>query len=124
MGLFRTRSGPYLASDRSDGTFAQFADAKTLLSDNAYLIGRDIRSGRPGDLIFFRLLETDSQYHSMIITGDQGEWVVYHTGPIDQHRGEMRRVLLADLLRHPDPRWRPMPSNPNFLGVYRWNILR
>ena len=21
-------------------------------------------------------------------------------------------------------RWRPEPSNPNFLGVYRWNILR
>jgi hypothetical protein len=35
----------------------------------------------------------------------------------------MRRVLLADLLHHPDPRWRPTPSNPNFLGVYRWNIL-
>jgi uncharacterized protein YfaT (DUF1175 family) len=33
-------------------------------------------------------------------------------------------VLLADLLHHPDPRWRPEPSNPNFLGVYRWNILR
>jgi hypothetical protein len=27
-------------------------------------------------------------------------------------------------MQHPDPRWRPTPSNPNFLGVYRWNILR
>jgi hypothetical protein len=123
-GLFRTRPGPFVSTDRTDGTFAQFADAKTLLADNAYFIGRDIRSGRPGDLIFYRLLERDSQYHSMIVTGEQGEWVVYHTGPIDKHRGEMRRVLLADLLRHPDPRWRPVPANPNFLGVYRWNILR
>jgi uncharacterized protein len=28
------------------------------------------------------------------------------------------------LLHHPDPRWRPLKENANFLGVYRWNILR
>jgi len=27
-------------------------------------------------------------------------------------------------LHHPDARWRPLPENTNFLGVYRWNILR
>jgi hypothetical protein len=31
---------------------------------------------------------------------------------------------MAELLDHPDARWRPINSNPNFLGVYRWNILR
>jgi len=124
LGLFRTRPGPYLPSDASDDTFAQFADAKTLISSNTFWVSRDLSAARPGDLIFFRLLETDSQYHSMVISGTHSEWVVYHTGPIDKHSGEMRRVLLADLLRHPDPRWRPTPSNPNFLGVYRWNILR
>lgn len=122
--LFRTRPGPFHSSDLTDGTFAQFADARTLYSANAFLLGRDLHMARPGDLIFYRVLEGDSQYHSMVITGEQGEWVVYHTGPISGRRGEMRRVLLADLLRHPDPRWRPTPSNPNFLGVYRWNILR
>lgn len=122
--LFRTRAGPFHPADLTDGTFAQFADAKTLHADNTYLLGRDLHIARPGDLIFYRVLETDSQYHSMIITGEQGEWVVYHTGPIDGHPGEMRRVLLADLIHHPDPRWRPVPNNPNFLGVYRWNILR
>src|SRR5690349_21968790 len=25
---------------------------------------------------------------------------------------------------HPSPRWRPVAGNPNFLGVYRWNVLR
>jgi uncharacterized protein YfaT (DUF1175 family) len=124
LGLFRTRPGAYLPSDDSDGTFAQFADAKTLISSNTFWLSRDLSAARPGDLIFFRQLETDSQYHSMIVTGEHSEWVVYHTGPINKHPGEMRRVLLADLLRHPDPRWRPVPSNPNFLGVYRWNILR
>jgi uncharacterized protein YfaT (DUF1175 family) len=36
----------------------------------------------------------------------------------------MRRLLVSDLLHHPDARWRPLPENTNFLGVYRWNILR
>jgi uncharacterized protein YfaT (DUF1175 family) len=122
-GLFRTHPGPFVVSDVTDGTFAQFADAKTLIAANTFFVSRDLSAARPGDLIFFRLLETDSQYHSMVVT-TQGKWVVYHTGPIDNHSGEMRRVLLADLMQHPDPRWRPTPSNPNFLGVYRWNILR
>lgn len=122
--LFRTTPGPYLPSDLADTTFTQFADAKTLLTDNAYLRSRDLHTARPGDLIFYRLFEDNSQYHSMVITGTHSEWVIYHTGPINHHQGEMRRVLLADLLNHPDPRWRPTPSNPNFLGIYRWNILR
>jgi uncharacterized protein len=54
--------------------------------------------------------------------------VVYYTGPIrrssgKQGKGEMRRLLVSDLLYHPDARWRPLPENTNFLGVYRWNIL-
>jgi len=122
--LFRTRPGPFVPSDLAGGAFTQFADARTLLSDNAYLLSRSLRAARPGDLIFYRQFQENSQYHSMIVTGDQGEWVVYHTGPMDGHPGEMRRVLLSDLLHHPNPRWRPQPSNPNFLGVYRWNILR
>lgn len=123
-GLFRVRSGPFVAGDLHTGAFAEFADAKTLLTDNAFLLGRDLRAARAGDLLFFHQLEGNSQYHSMIVTGERGEWVVYHTGPIDGHKGEMRRVLLADLLRHPDARWRPVASNPNFMGVYRWNLLR
>jgi uncharacterized protein YfaT (DUF1175 family) len=31
---------------------------------------------------------------------------------------------LEDLLRFPEPEWRPLAENPNFLGVFRWNILR
>jgi uncharacterized protein YfaT (DUF1175 family) len=31
---------------------------------------------------------------------------------------------MTDLLHHPDLRWRPVVDNSNFLGVYRWNILR
>jgi uncharacterized protein len=50
--------------------------------------------------------------------------VVYHTGPIGKDPGEIRRVSIPDLLHHPSPRWRPVTGNSNFLGVFRWNILR
>jgi uncharacterized protein YfaT (DUF1175 family) len=64
----------------------------------------------------------------MILTGPAHNWAVYDTGPIGdgrtQVRGEVRRVALEDLMHHPDARWRPVPGNSNFLGVYRWNVLR
>jgi uncharacterized protein len=132
--LFRVRPGPFLPEDLGNGSFAQFADARTLMERNTYLVGRDFRLARPGDLIFYRQLDQNSPYdvpgatphhspfHSMIFCGESG--VVYHTGPIHQGKGEMRRLLLSDLLHHPDARWRPLPENANFLGVYRWNILR
>jgi len=122
--LFRTRRGRYEPEQSTDGTFSQFADAKTLMTANAFPVSRRVEDARPGDIIFYRQLEQDSEYHSMILTGERGEWVVYHTGPIGAGKGEMRRMLLADLLRHPDVRWRPVPDNSNFLGVYRWKILR
>jgi uncharacterized protein len=132
--LFRVLPGPFDRADLDNGSFAQFADAQTLMLRNTYRIGRELRLARPGDLIFYRQLDQDSPYdvpgaprshspfHSMIVCGDQG--VVYHTGPIRNGKGEMRRMLLSDLLDHPDARWRPLPENENFLGVYRWNILR
>jgi len=123
-GLFRVRPGPFEEGDESNGAFAQFADAHSLMSWNAYRVGRALRAAKPGDLIFFRQLEQNSPYHSMVITGRDADWVVYHTGPIGKGKGEMRRMRIADLLRHPDARWRPVAENSNFLGVFRWNLLR
>jgi uncharacterized protein len=133
--LFRVQAGPATESDARDGAFAEFADAKTLKSLSTHFISRDIRDARAGDLLFYRQLETDEPYHSMIYVGQsiwipepmsdwRGAVVVYHTGPIGGAPGEMRRVTLAELLDHPSPRWRPIAGNSNFLGVYRWNILR
>lgn len=127
--LFRTREGAFDPSDISDGTFAEFADAKTLIAANSHLLTRDVRLVQPGDLLFFRQFEQSSQFHSMIFIGpshfgEGRDWVVYHTGPNGKWSGEMRRVHLQALLAHPDARWRPEIKNPNFLGVYRWNILR
>ncbi len=123
-GMFRVREGAYSPGDATSGAFAQFADARSLWRYNTFLLSRNVSAARPGDLLFFRQFEQNSPYHSMIVTGTGQQWAVYHTGPIGSGPGEMRRVLLRDLLGHPDPRWRPISSNSNFLGVYRWNILR
>lgn len=133
--LFRIRPGKFQPADLRDGTFAEFADAKTLKDFNSYLVSRDIRDARPGDLLFYRQLEQDTPFHSMIFIGkspwqpesdpaNDADIVVYHTGPIGGAPGEMRRVTAAELLQHPSPRWRPTAGNSNFLGVFRWNILR
>ena len=125
LALFRVRSGAFAASDLDDGAFAQFADAKTLVERDAFLVSRDVRAALPGDLLFYRQFEHASPWHSMIVTrGGSGGEVVYDTGPDHGTPGELRRVLIADLLEHPEPEWRPVAGNPNFLGVYRWNILR
>lgn len=124
-GLFRVLPGAFEPTDATDGTFAQFADAKTLVERNAHFVSRDVRQAEPGDLLFYRQFGQSSPWHSMIVveTGPEAR-VVYDTGPDHGQPGELRRVSLADLLDHPEPQWRPLPGNPNFLGVYRWNILR
>jgi uncharacterized protein YfaT (DUF1175 family) len=123
--LFRVRPGSFEPADLSNGAFEQFADAKTLVERNAYFISRDVREAQPGDLLFYRQFGQSSPWHSMIVAeaGARAR-VVYHTGTDHGSPGEMRRVLLTELLDHPQPQWRPVVQNPNFLGVYRWNILR
>jgi uncharacterized protein YfaT (DUF1175 family) len=123
--LFRVAPGALSPDDLQRGAFAQFADAKTLVERNAYLVSRDVRQALPGDLLFYRQFGQSSPWHSMIVDRVGAETlVVYNTGEDHGKAGEMRRVALNELLDHPQPQWRPLPGNPNFLGVYRWNILR
>jgi uncharacterized protein len=105
--------------------FAEFADAKTLIGLNARALGRDTGALRPADLLYFRQDEQASPDHVMVFVGrssfegDGRDWVVYHTGPIDGRPGEVRKARLADLVRHPLARWRPVAQNPSFKGVFR-----
>lgn len=128
--LFRTRPGPAEPADLEQGAFAEFADSATLLRYNTFPISRDLRAARPGDLLFFRQPAQREPFHTMLFVGNsyyqpQGsDWIVYHTGDLPGRHGEIREVRAATLLEHPDPRWRPLISNPNFLGVYRLEILR
>ena len=129
--LFRVRDGRFAAGDLSEGAFAQFADAETLWRHNTFAVGRNVARARPGDLIFFRQDPGERMpFHAMIYLGrsqvDAGseQFVVYHTGPDGKSPGQIKRLSVAELLNYPDARWRPVASNPAFLGVYRWNILR
>jgi uncharacterized protein YfaT (DUF1175 family) len=118
LALFRV-------SDASPARYAEFADARTIIRFNARRIGRDPAALRPGDLLYFHQPSQDEPDHLMVYIGpsafeaDGRDWIVYHTGP----RGEVRKVRLTDLLRHPAPRWRPVPDNPQFVGVFRLEML-
>jgi uncharacterized protein YfaT (DUF1175 family) len=110
--------------------YAEFADARTILRFNAALVGRDAAAARPGDLLAFQQDARRMPEHLMVFVGPSAyepgplDWVVYHTGPntTTGAPGEMRKATLADLRRHPAPRWRPAADNPAFLGVYRLRI--
>lgn len=129
-GLFRTRPGPFAASDLDSGSFAEFADAATLLHYNTFFVSRQIGGARPGDLLFFYQPTQGEAYHSMLFVGRShfqsrgSDWIVYHTGDLNGGPGEIRAVQAGLLIEHPDPRWRPLEANPRFLGVYRFDILR
>ncbi len=119
--LFRVSAQP--------ARFAEFADAATLIRFNARLIGREASQARPGDLLYFHQDGAASPDHLMVVVGpsvfdaDRRDWLVYHTGPDGADAGDVRKVSLADLARHPAPRWRPVAANPAFVGVFRLAIL-
>ncbi len=137
--LFMVRSGP-------PARYGEFADARTLVHLNTRPLGREVRAARRGDLLYFRQTGQRQPDHVMVFVGrsffdPQGDdWVVYHTGPngsrsgqleadnaglaqVGEDSGEVRKVRLADLLRHPAPRWRPVTVNSAFVGVFRFALL-
>ena len=129
--FFRTTSGTYTPTDVVDGRFSEFADAQTLKTFNVDFIGRDRTQAKPGDLLFFHQPWVQKYpFHVMIFLGEprvasEGthDWVVYHTGASPNDAGTVKKVRLAVLDQHPDKRWRPVSTNPNFLGFFRLKIL-
>lgn len=132
------RSGPkpdaqgwplFRVSGDEPARYAEFADARTLVALNMRPLGRDARALSPGDVLHFHQPEQTQPDHLMVFVGrshfdpDAADWVVYHTGATATDQGEVRKVRLADLHRHPSPRWRPLSSNSRFRGVFRWNVL-
>jgi uncharacterized protein YfaT (DUF1175 family) len=105
--------------------YAEFADAQTIITLNSRDLGRDVGALRPADLLYFRQEGQRTPDHLMVFVGpslfERGpqDWIVYHTGPTDGSPGEVRKTRLADLVRHPAARWRPVVQNPAFVGVYR-----
>jgi uncharacterized protein YfaT (DUF1175 family) len=130
--LFRVRGGPFAEADLNDTVFLQFADAQTLRQFNTHFVSRDISRALPGDLVFYRQAGSTGHltFHSMIYLGesqvrrDGRRYFLYHTGPDGSTPGEIKRLSVEELTHFPQAEWRPLSSNPNFLGVSRWNILR
>jgi len=129
--LFRTAPGAYTPKDIAEGKFSDFADAQTLKLYNADFVSRDRQQAKPGDLLFFQQPWVQKYpFHVMIFLGEPriasegtNDWVVYHTGASADDAGTVKKVRLAVLDQHPDRRWRPTMTNPNFLGFYRLKIL-
>ena len=119
----------FLVDTAPSPRYAEFADAKTLIRLNTRSQGRDTRALRAGDLLYFHQPGQQEPDHLMVFVGrsqfetEGDDWVVYHTGPLDGGPGEVRKVRLATLAQHPAPRWRPLTSNPNFVGVFRLAML-
>jgi uncharacterized protein len=130
--IFRTDFGAFQPTDVRDGKFSDFADGRALKDFNSVFVSRDRRQAQPGDLLFFYQPWVQKfPYHVMILLGSpriapngKSDWVVYHTGSSPNDQGAVKKVELSLLEHHPDPRWRPIGSNPNFLGFYRLKILQ
>jgi uncharacterized protein YfaT (DUF1175 family) len=130
--IFRTDFGSFHESDLRDGRFSEFADGRALKNFNTTFVSRDRREAEAGDLLFFYQPWVQKfPYHVMIFLGGPRaapngaqDWVVYHTGSSPTDQGTVKKVELSVLDHHPDPRWRPVESNRNFLGFYRLKILR
>ena len=79
-------------------------------------------------LLFYRQPDQRSPAHAMIFMAATRWNRATRTGwsitPVllGRDKGEIRRPTLQELLNHPQPQWRPVTGNSNFLGVYRWNI--
>jgi uncharacterized protein len=130
--IFRTDFGGFEQGDLRNGRFSEFADGRALKNFNSSFVSRDRREAQPGDLIFFYQPWVQTfPYHVMVFLGaprvtpdGAQDWVVYHTGSSPTDEGTVKKVELAVLEHHPDPRWRPVESNRNFLGFYRLKILQ
>jgi len=126
LPALKTSGGPLFVTP--DG-MRHFADAKTLMRENCVRVGDTIDRARPGDLLFYELNDPLGSWHVMVYLGssqlepDGEKYVIYHTGPVHNQPGEIRRPSVSELMGHPQPRWRPVRGNSAFKGVYRWKIL-
>lgn len=130
--IFRADFGSYRDDDERTGKFSEFADARTLKNFNVEFVSRDRRAAQPGDLLFYYQPWVQKfPFHVMVFLGSarvspngNADWVVYHTGASATDDGTVKKVELSVLDQHPDPRWRPVERNKNFIGFYRLKILQ
>jgi uncharacterized protein YfaT (DUF1175 family) len=99
------------------GTRSAFVTALALVQANSRFVSRDINQALPVDLLFY---DQGDDQHLMVWMGG---YVAYHTGTVTPRDNGLRGVPVDQLLAWPDPRWQPVPDNPNFVGVFRLSFL-
>jgi len=92
-------------------------------SSSPTLISRDVKDAQPGDLLLYR--RSHLQSHLMIYIGESQvvpspkKWVIY----MAKSAKDIHKLCVDSLREDPSPEWRPTPDNPEFLGVWRLDIL-
>jgi len=100
-----------------EGEISAFVTASALVLENSRLVGRDLMQAQPGDLVYF---DQGDDQHLMVWMGG---WFAYHTGTVTPTDTGLRAVALPELINWKDTRWRPLPGNPNFAGLFRLSFL-
>ena len=132
--IFRIAPGEFKKDelDNISTFFSPYANTYNLIKYNMVRIGKEDRDIKKGDiLVFYNPYDPEMMFHTMIFIGrdpidsDDGinDWLIYHTGPRVNDRGIIKKVRREMLRHHKDPRWRPIVSNPFFLGYFRFKIL-
>lgn len=110
-----------------DGERIPYANAELLVSKNFSKVSEDIDdSMKTGDLLVFRRdgQKKEDQWHLMIVMEspwEQNKWLVtYHNGARDESGG-VKKLWMRDLIETEQSDWKPVKTNKNFVGVYRWN---
>ncbi len=120
--LFRISSGSYKGPE----DFSTFAVCRILVESSMEFVSKDIKRASVGDiLVFVHPEDFEMPYHAMIYLGKLGtsqDWILYHTGPINESAGEMRLVRL-DVISSLDPSWEISERNKYFLGFFRFKFL-
>ena len=111
----------------SSATYAEFCRRETLIALNSGRSAATRLALRAGDLIYFRQPGQREPDHLMVFGAARisipggDDWVVI-PGPLDDGPGRSPQGALSTLAQHPATRWRPIASNPNFVGVFRLEL--
>jgi uncharacterized protein YfaT (DUF1175 family) len=100
---------------------ASVQDAAPAASPALSVVSRNLDDAQPGDILVFR--QSTLAAHVMIYIGrsqvvpSSEHWVIYLDGK------RVHKLSIESLRSDPSPEWRPLASNPDFVGVERLAIL-
>ncbi len=121
------RKTPFLVKEKDKFLYSSFADVKNLILYNTFFLGKDKNkiNLESGDLLFFYNPKQKLPYHSMVYLKIEGkEYLIYHTGPSEESPGELKLISYHSIFKVKNPAFLPIEKNDNFLGFFRWKILK